>query len=263
MATSFGMDCIGDDFLELEQPVGSGMLKAIKLQEELEVLIADVTFSKPLMTVRERSDKRYFVLHFDEVFISQTATFKVEQESLNKSNIHHAVARLTCNIFLNTEIIPPNTHIKSVKVLIPEKWLKKYLNLQVEDDILQRYLQLKTESFDIETLNDEYLQLLNEVWAFKQEDKLKHMALQNRITQLIELFFTRLYNKSNLVKGNFALTPRDIDSLLIVENLLVKDFTKAPPTIDEFSKIVSISTTKLKKILKLCTAKVFMHIIKN
>lgn len=239
-----------EDYLLIAQPAGKGILKAISLFDELEVLLADVTFSKDLLTKRERSEKRYFVLHFDDVYVSDTATFKVDDEQLQKSNTRHSVARLTSNVFVNTELLPANMHIKSVKVLFNEKWLKKYMGLEPDDDVLQKYLSLKTESFDIEPLDAGYLKLMDELWQAKKEDPLQNIFLQNRVALLVERFFTRLYSKINLLQGKFDLSSDVITRLIKVEQLLVEDFNKMPPTIDEFSRLFSMSSTKLKKSFK-------------
>jgi AraC-like DNA-binding protein len=192
----------------------------------------------------------YFLLHFDDVFISDTTTIKVDNDVLQKTNIHHASVRLTSNIFSNIEEGPANLHLKSVKILFNEKWLKKYLGLNADDDVLQKYLSLKTESCDIEPLDDEYRKLMRELWDAKKDDPLQNIFLQNRVALLAERFFSRLYGKIDLLEGKFDLSSDVIKTMIKVEHLLVDDFSKLPPTIDEFSKLVSMSSTKLKKSFK-------------
>ena len=103
LATALNIPYKQEDFLLITPPTGEGVLKAISLFDELQVLLVDITFNEGLMTIRERSDDRCFVLHFDDVFIKDTATLRVDDELLQKSNTRHAVARLTSNIFVNTE----------------------------------------------------------------------------------------------------------------------------------------------------------------
>lgn len=250
LSTALNIPYKQEDFLIINPPKGEGILKAISLFDELQVLLADVSFNEGLVTVRERSDDRYFVLHFDDVFIHDTATLKVDDELLQKSNTRHAVARLTSNVFVNTEELPARLHIKSIKVLFNEKWLKKYMGLDANDDVLQKYLSLKTESCDIEPLDAEYLKLMDDLWAAKKDDPLQNIFLQNRVALLVERFFTRLYSKVNLLEGKFDLSSDLIKTLIKVEHLLVDDLSKQPPTIDEFSRMVSMSSTKLKKSFK-------------
>lgn len=240
----------GDDFIKLQPPFGHGILKAISLFNELEVLLADVQFNESITTVRERSNSRYFILHFDDVFITDTALIKVDDETLHKTNTRHSVARLTSNLFENTEALPADMHIKSIKVLFNSSWLKKYMGLDTEDDVLKKYLSLKTESFDIEPLDGEYLKLMDDLWAADKDDPLQNIYLQNRVTLLIERFFTRLYEKSSLLQGKFDLSTDIINRLITVEKTLVEDFSRLPPTIEQFSKMVLMSSTMLKKNFK-------------
>lgn len=238
------------DYLKLQPPVGEGILKAFSLHNSLEVLLLDAKYYDSLTTIRERSEKRYFILHFDDVYITDTALVKVDTETLQKTNTRHSVARLTCNLFENTEELPAKLHIKSVKVLINEHWLKKYLGVDAEDDVVKKYLSLKTESFDIEQLDGEYLKLMEELWDAKKDDPLQNIYLQNRVTLLIERFFTRLYEKTNLLEGKFDLSSDVINRLIKVEKTLVDDFSKMPPTIEQISKMVSMSSTMLKRSFK-------------
>jgi AraC-like DNA-binding protein len=240
----------GDDCLMYQPPVGEGFLKAISLFDELEVLLADVKFYDSVTTVRQRSSSRYFILHFDDVFIAATAKVKIDDETLQKTNTRHSQARLTSSLFENTEELPPGMHIKSVKVLFNEQWLKKYMRLDADDDVLKTYLSLKTENFDIEPLDGEYLKLMDELWMTDKNDPLQQLFLQNRVTLLVERFFTRLYEKINLLKGHFNLSTEVINRLITVEKTLVEDFSKMPPTIEQFSKMVLMSSTMLKKSFK-------------
>ena len=250
LAKAFNIPCKQDDFLAVPATSGEGSIKILKLFDELQVMLADVSFNETLVTTREYSDKRYFILHFDDVYITKTAALKVNGETLQKTNTRHTVARLTSNMFINTEEIPANLHIRSIKILFDEKWLKKYLGLSADTDVLQKYLSLKTESFDIEQLDETYLRLMEEIWSVPQNDPVQNIFLQNRVTLLIERFFTRLHDKSNLLKGRFNLTDDEVKRLIQVEQLLVNDFSEAPPTIDEFARIVTMSSTKLKKSFK-------------
>ena len=238
------------DLLMIAPPAGKGLFKTISLFDELQVMLVNATFNSKLVTIRERSDDRYFILHFDDVLVTDTATLKVDDELLQKSNTRHAVARLTSNIFVNTEELPAHLHIKSVKVLFNDQWLKKYMGLDAEDDVLKKYLSLKTESFDIEQLDAEYLKLMGELWVENENEPLHNIFLQNRVALLVERFFTQLYSNANLLQGKFNLSSDVINGLIKVEQLLVNDFSKLPPTIDEFSKLVSMSSTKLKKSFK-------------
>ena len=250
LATAFGILYDGNNFLTVPADTGKGFIKILKLYDALQVMVADVSFNTTLITTREYSDSRYFILHFDDVHVTSTIKLKVDGDTLQKTNTRHAVARLTSNMFVNSEELPEGIHLRSIKILIPEKWLTKYLALSADKAVLQKYLSLKTESFDIEPLDDEYLRLMDDIWHAHPDDPLQNMFLQNRVTLLIERFFTRLHDKANLLKGNFNLTEEEVQRLVQVQHLLINNLSETPPTIDEFSKLISMSGTKLKKSFK-------------
>lgn len=250
MAGLMGVPYHGEDFIIIQPPAGTGIIKVINLAEELQVLLADVEFSRHLIAKRSQSDKRYYVLHFEDVQVTDTATFVVDGETLQKKQTRHAVVRLTSNVFSNTEEITAHTPVKAVKVFFSEAWLKKYLGLGDDVDGLQKYVSLKTACFDIEPLDAEYLRLMDELWNVKKDDPLQNIFLQNRVTLMIERFFTRLAEKMKLFEGKPDMPEGDMERLMKVEHLLVKDLAEVPPTIDELSKLVTMSATKLKKNFK-------------
>lgn len=240
----------GEDFIELRPPAGEGIIKVIDLADELQVLLANVEFSSYLVAKREPSEKRYYALHFDDIYINNTAAFTVDGEKLEKKQTRHSVARLTSNVFSNAEEISAHNRIKVVKVFFSEAWLKKYLGLDDTVDGLQKYISLKTACFDMEPLDAEYLRLMDELWSAKKEDPLQNIFLQNRVTLLIERFFTRLVEKMKKWDGGHNIPQEDMELFMKVERLLVKDLSEKPPSIDELAKLVTMSATRLKKGFK-------------
>lgn len=250
MAGAMGMPYQGEDFIILKPPAGDGIIKIIDLAPELQVLLADVEFGKYFFAKRQQSAERYYVLHFEDIYIKDTAAFSVDGEVLEKKQTRHSVVRLTSNMFTNTEEVSAHTRVKAVKVFFSEAWLKKYLGLQENVDGLQKYVSLKTSSFDIEPLDAEYLSLMDELWNAKKDDPLQNIFLQNRVTLLIERFFSRLAVKMKGHDDGHDMPEEDIQKLMQVERLLVKDLSEPPPTIDTLAKMAAISATKLKRNFK-------------
>lgn len=249
-ATTLKIPYKGEDYLSINPPHGKGIIKVLGLFNELQVMMADFTLKQPLKTIRAKSDDRYFVLHFDDFYINKPIRFGLDDEMLQKSETHHAVARITSTAFENSEEIPANTRVKSIKILFGEKWLKRYLGLNSNNEVLQKYITLKTGSFDLQKLDVQYNRLLNSLWQVEKTEPLHNIFLQNRVTLLMERFFMHLTEKVHLLDGKFTLSPEDINRLVEVEKLLSTDFSKNPPTIDYFSKMVSMSSTVLKKKFK-------------
>lgn len=236
--------------LEFAAPVGNGYMQPVHLFEGLEVLFADAELTSGMITNRPKSNDRIFILHFDDVFIKKTASFEVDDNKVQKTNISHSVARLTSNCFSNKEIIPPGQHVKSIKVLMTEAWLKKYLELDEESAVLKKYLQMKAEGFDMENLDADYRKLLIDLWGEIENGTASKLKIQNRIMLLIELFFTRILKKLEYVKTRYQLNKAELERLLVIEEKLISNLAVPPPTIDECARMASMSTTKLKICFK-------------
>lgn len=75
-ANAFDIPYSEDDFIMVPPSAGEGCIKILKLYDELQVMLADVSFKQALLTTREHSDKRYFILDFDDVYIKKQLSLK-------------------------------------------------------------------------------------------------------------------------------------------------------------------------------------------
>ena len=236
--------------LSIIEPAGKGVMKALNLYNDIQVLLTDAYFNNSVVTIREKKDDRYYILHFDDVTITNTVKFQVDDNLLQKTNTRHSVARLTSNLFTNTETIPAGQAIKSVKILLNEKWMKNYLGLDEKADVLNKYLTLKTESFDLEPLDAAYKKLLDELWTALKDEQVSEIFIQNRVGLLIERFFTRIHDKLNSTVKKFRLSEDEMKRLLQIEQDITRNLSIMPPTIDQCARMASMSSTKLKKNFK-------------
>lgn len=250
IAAQFNIPFSGGNLLIIPPRIGAGYLKILQLQNGLQVMLIDILINKPFGTIRKQANQYAFILHFDDCTIKGAANYLIDEEALQKKDTRISVARLTCNMYQNTEQLPPMVQMKSIKILFDENWLKKYLGLSANTSVIKTYLSLKTASFDIDPLNAGYLNLMEQIWNVPIKDPLQDIYLQNRITLLIERFFTRLHSKSNLLQNQQNLTDDEVKRLLKIEKILCRDFAISPPTIDELCKMVSMCKTKLKNNFK-------------
>jgi AraC-like DNA-binding protein len=251
LATAMQVPYNGEDCITILPPLGRGIIKILDIAEGLQVLLADACFTVHIVGKRRQSDKRFYILHFDDAFITDTARFSVDGEVLQKTQTRHSVARLTSNAFNNSEEISANTPFKTVKIIFSEAWLKKYLGLDAHESGLEKYISLKTASYDIEPLDTAYLGLMEELWKADKNDPLQNVFLQNRVTLLIERFFTRLTEKMKALEAPHSLNEDEVQRLIKAEQLLLHDFSVPAPTIDELARQLNMSSTRLKKNFKL------------
>ncbi|HMO60853.1 MAG TPA: AraC family transcriptional regulator [Ferruginibacter sp.] len=240
----------GEDYVTILPPLGRGTIKILEIAEGLQVLLADACLNLPAVARRKKSDSRFYILHFDDAFITDTARFSVDGEILQKTQTRHSVARLTSNAFNNSEEISAHTPFKTVKIIFSEVWLKKYLGLDAAESGLEKYVSLKTACYDIEPLDTEYLGLMEALWKTDKSDPLQTVFLQNRVTLLLERFFTRLAEKLKKLEAPHSLDEAEVQRLIKAEQLLVQDFSVPAFTIDALAKTLNISSSRLKKNFK-------------
>ncbi len=245
ISTKYNIPLTGNNLLTLPPSIGKGYLKTVQLHNGLQAMLIDLDFNYSFITIREQADNCAFVLHFDDLMVNGSANYLVDGETLKKTNTRVTLARLTSNMYLNSEEIPPLAQFKAIKILFDENWLKKYLGLSSNTTVLKTYLSLKTASFEIEQMDEAYLGLTNEIWTSNINDPLQDIYIENRINLLIERFFTRLHSNDKLLLS-VNLTDDELERLVTIENILVGDFSIAPPTIDACCRIISMSKTKLK-----------------
>ena len=102
----------------------------------------------------------------------------------------------------------------------------------------------------LEPIQASYKVILDELKSLDFEHRAMRAIADNRIMELIELFFTNLYDKRNQLGHRSKASSQDINNVRKVEAMITVDFTQPCPCIDEFSKVASMSATKLKKLFK-------------
>lgn len=247
LAKVFGSE-MKEQRVELPEAAGSGYLQLLSLPEGLQAFIANFTLKEELTLERKESMQEYYNLRFEEIHIPGNLSVTVNGETLNESDIVHAGAVLFNTLFENSYTVSKGTSVRSINILISKDWMFSHLGLSSEDELLQRYLSLKTAGFNFEPFDAAYRMLFNEVIEDHSDKPLQKTYIQNRIMLLIEKFFKSLAAKSEqlAVKGSVKLTHKEIDKLMEVETLLIKDFSIPAPTIAQLAKTATMSPSKLK-----------------
>jgi AraC-like DNA-binding protein len=160
---------------------------------------------------------------------------------------------LTCSLFDLSYVLPAHTKKRSISIILTKEWIKKYMNLGVdEEEICNTYFSLKIQHLNQEPFNADYRKHFNQVFEISKDKPLRELHIRNTIMMLIELFFVRLHKKTKGFNENplRKMNTHDLYKLMEVENILVNDFTKSPPTIVDLAAYTSMSVSKLKSAFK-------------
>jgi AraC-like DNA-binding protein len=239
---------VNGDTLVFAKKVGEGTIKLLQLPEGLQAAVSNFTTNDDATLYRKKSTEEFYNLRFEEIYIPGTITVEIAGEKIKESDIVHAGAILYSTLFDNGYTVSRGTKARSINILISKEWMYSHLGLGSADELLQQYLSLKTAGFNFEPFDAVYRSLFNEVLDDHKDNPLQKTFLQNRIMQLIEKFFTSLANKTHLISPTHKITlsHKEIDKLMEVETILIKDFSVPPPTISQLARNATMSPSKLK-----------------
>lgn len=174
----------------------------------------------------------------------------MDKEYVEEKEQSRSFALLTSSLFEFGYMLSKGSVIKGVTVYLPKEWLAKYLDAERTDEVLQRYIALKSSSLNFEPFDAAYHNLVDEVTEGASNNPLKKIMIQNRIMLLVEYFFDRLLKKMKQLNHKPETTNAEIRKLMDAEALLVHDYSKPAPTIPELAKVATMSETKLKVLFK-------------
>ncbi len=250
-AKALGIKMDKDSVLNFPVEFGEGYNKVITLPNGLQTIIINAKLHKDLCITRTKSSEEFYALRVDELQIADKMTIRFGSEHISKGEHNRSAVLLTSSLFDFGFILTKGSVIKSINVLITKEWLAKYLGIDPADKVIQKYLALKTSSFNFEPFDAEYRQLLTEIMEEdKRNSPMKSVIIQNRIMLLIERFFSRLYKKMSEKHTKNVVSDEEIQLLMNIEARLVQDFSVAPPTIAQLARNATMSETKLKTLFK-------------
>jgi AraC-like DNA-binding protein len=236
----------------LPQDAGKGYFELLQLGDGLYASIENFTISKEVKFCRSKREEPFYILHFDELKSSRELMIKIDGDVMQARGNTITTAMLTSNMFDFCYLLPKGTRVRSFYIILTQKWLKEYMEVDNEEVIFKTYLSLRASNLNRETFNTEYRKYFNQVFDTPDHKPLRELHIRNCIMMLVELFFSRLFKKIGNVKDSpiLKMDNKDLYKLMEVETLLVNDFSKAPPTIVDLAAYTQMSVSKLKSSFK-------------
>lgn len=249
MAYELGVSLQGDT-LVYPREVASGYSTVLELPNGLQAILSDYTLNDHFYLKRIKEADEFYVLRYEEFRIADELTLKIDGETLSTRNEYHSGVYLTSSLFDLSYFGRKGSHNKSINITFDKNWLAEHLHIKDPEEVLCTYLQLKTASFTMEPIDNEYRRYFTEILNSEKDNPLRMATIQNRIMLLIERFFSRLYERSKSVLTSPKISRHDIQQLMHVESLLTANVETRPPTIDQLAQEAAMSSAKLKKLFK-------------
>jgi len=225
-----------DNSIHFTPDKGNGEVRLYNLQNGAQVLLFDFVSYEGITFLRKKNDKDFFVIRIDEAR---------ETNGNTKSSLFFGKTSQQWNYTL-----PPNTHLRQIKIIMSKKWLDDYFENEDAGQILNNYITLKSPLVVYEILDAEYKRLMNEVMSLTAGNSFEQIILHNRISFIIERFFTRLFKSIENENSNLRISSVELKRVKEVESELLKDFSQPPPAIAQLARIAAMSPSKLKVLFK-------------
>ncbi|MDE3234733.1 MAG: helix-turn-helix transcriptional regulator [Bacteroidota bacterium] len=245
---------VTNDRLNIPDHVAVGFIQRVVVDEGIDALVFDYTFSQHFRRKRSQVKKEFFSLWFNDISAIPASPSLTHKEQSLPDQPSFSSVRLTNSLFDTGLELQAGTRLKGIYIILTKGWLLKYLNISEEDEILKNYLALNNAKVTYEPLDAEYKRLMDEVIAIVRNDNRNFtiLSVKSRMLQLIERFFVRMTEKKKSQNDQFfTLSKKDIQRVIEVESLLSNDVFRPAPFISELARKVNISSTKLKRDFKM------------
>lgn len=235
---------IQDHHLQLNASSGKGFAWVQQLPSGISVMVSDTSMKEDMSFKRLAGEDHFFSLQFTEQSVEPGSSKRFADDVQSYVKLSHT---------LNEEVysFPANINARTVAFFFNKDHLSHLLGRPVMEEMLTQYFPLLIQNNHPQPIATEYRMMLDELLVEKIQHPLRVNYIQNRVLMLLENFIQKQLQKRKAPAGKKVKRSDDETiRLMKVESLLVKNFEKAPPTIDELSRISAMSPTKLKNDFK-------------
>lgn len=246
LAIKFGTEA-KNNVLHLPENVGEGFLRSIDLDGP-DSMIYNYSLKQELVIKREKDQNQYFILAFEELADPQKFSLEIGQETLEEERIRNSAIYLTSYLFETEYTLFKGMVVKGLRVCFSKDWMRKFLHLAEMEDVLEKYVSMKTGNFWFKPVDAESRELLTQIFQNAEDANL--LFYQNKILRIVEIFFDWLRNESKGVHLQ-SISKNDIENAQKIEDILTSENVVLPPTIKELARTAAMSESKLKKVFRI------------
>jgi AraC-like DNA-binding protein len=237
---------LDNGYMPLPEDVGTGYFQAIDV-DGVDALLYDFKLNDDILFERKKDGEEYYTLIFDEVDQIDGFDLAIENQLMFEPNTRTSAIYLTSFLYDVSVTIHKNISLKGLRVCINREWMHKYLHLPAIEDVLEKYIELKTENVWYKPVDAESRELLQALLNTKGNNLLYY---HTKILRIVEIFFEWLREESKQVHARSGISRVDIKCAQTIESILTSETTVLPPTIKELSRKAAMSESKLKKVFK-------------
>lgn len=249
LAGEMGMP-VENDSMQLPAALGKGFFRFVKLPNKMEALLMKLDLADDFWFNRGRTDLEHYVFVCEE--IQNTGKIVIDIDGQQVVNEDPLVAGMHLVSFLSDlhQFVPKGSRVRGFRVVISPEWLASYLRIDKMEDVLLRYLQLKSASIHRKEMDQESRQMLGEILDHEGEITVDELAfIQNRVMMVLEGFFSWMYEEMTRNPRLAKIGREDIAKIREVEAFLLEDLSRAP-VVNELARHATMSATRLKILFR-------------
>jgi AraC-like DNA-binding protein len=227
--------------------LGEGFTWAETLPCGISVMVYEGLLKDDYVISRTQAEEQYFILQLNEVTPSKNEFNR--RRKLPSNAVVQSSVSLKDSFKRYEHFISEGTKMCSVEFVFNAEHLRRLVPEEVVEDLVSNCFPSIIKNDTLEPIDRTYRVMLDELFQQKIDHPLRLNFIQNRVLLLLEKFILKLYGKRSEGTGK-RNKDDEVSRLMQIEGLLVKDFSVAPPTIEELSRISAMSPTKLKNDFK-------------
>jgi len=250
LARTFNLP-VNEGSLLLTEPLGKGFFSAFNLPGGISVLVSETVFNSGITMHRTAvAGHPNFILQFNQ---SSQPEKELNYNSSGEQHVYNLGKQailLTSSLTNSKFIFPPKAHIRSVKIMFGYDFLCEFAGKELADKFLTNYFSIQLKNSNPEPIGTDYRVIMDELIKERIEHPFRQKFVHNRALQLLEKLVTGFIDKLENNNQFIKLKDDEINRLMKVESMLIKDFSGVPPVIATLSKVAAMSPTKLKRDFK-------------
>ncbi len=248
-ANSCGARVKGNSFTVPAQ-IGEGRLMNFTFNSGISVLISEMRMKEEVVILRnQQANLQNFILLFHEQ-IEKPENKETQKSLADAAGFNRNMVRLSTSLTsMQTNIIPFNK-TRSVIVVFNKTALLNFLDYELVEKFINTYFSFYLKKNYVIPLDADYRVILQELHKEVNHHPLVNIFTENRILLLLENFFYNFLVLDKHSGKRLQFKEEEIAQLVKAETILLEDFSKTPPTINQLSKMCAMSPTKFKNDFK-------------
>lgn len=225
--------------------LGKGFIKCIDMEDGTRMVLHHFTLLEDFRINRlppeETND------HISIIFNSTEKLSDPNTDIIHTSNSEGSAIQISSTSLATESFFPANSEINFIAIGTWPAALKSMLNVDKTNHLVQHILEAKEQFFYHESLTPEFQRILKQVSAMTDQDQLSGLYYKIKIQELIYLLFGKLLKRES--EKHSPINKSDIDRVYLLRSAIMKDLS-IPPALDNLSKLISMSETKMKQLFK-------------